>query len=317
MKKRNFWIITFILCISVNLYSQKENDSISLKKFKKFLPYILTPESNNEYPKIDNRVSGVFERPWSLKVTSKKEALLILNEFIDKAKISTELDFKKLAKFKFSSTLKNINLTKFENLNIIVENFKISNSKNESILRKNTDGKKNNESKILNFNNRNLLKTFPITKEHDTIIGKINFSINEYREFSFKELSKTDKNLNFEIDDLNIKLLNIKSNKATFLISKGKIKDLTIVAINKKGEKYTTEIKFQLPKKVFDFKNEQDLSNKKIVNNFIKSLNYNDIFNSENILEFKTNGEIEKLFVYKKCRNLKFGKREYIINYKN
>lgn len=317
MKKRNFWIIIIILSISLNLHSQNENDSISLIKFKKFLPYILEPESDNEYPKIDNRVSGIFEKPWKLKNTNENKALSILEEFIDKSTVSTEIDFKKLPRLKFSSNIRNIDISKCENLNIIIEDFKIKDSKDNSIVRINNGNQKYNESKILDFDNNNLIRTFPITNKLDTIFGEINFSINEYRKFSFKEILKTDRNLNFEIENFKIKLLKIEKNKAYFLLPKNKIENLIIVGINKKGEKYTSEMTIQLPKKVFDFKSKQDLTNKKLVNEFINSLSYNDIFNSENILTFKTNGEIEKLFVYKKSENLKLGEKEYLINYGN
>ena len=308
--------ISLVLCIcfGLNLFSQNK-DSIALNNFKRYLKYNLKSKQVNSSKIINNRVGGTFIKPWNLEKIDALKAKEILKLFIKNAELYTELDPRNNLKLVYSSNLNNLKTENLDNLNIKITDYKILDSNENSIV-SNKKKYKYNESRKLTFSKPKLITSFPIENFENEISGVINFTINEFQEFSFVKNNIKNPKTVFRLREHTIRLIKIENNKAYFEFPKEKIDNLEIVATNNNNEFYTFKMLTSLPKKVYYFKESEESANNDKVNKFISSLTYKDIFESSSIVQFTTNGIFENLYLYIKYSNKELDKKTYKISFK-
>lgn len=297
----------FFFCISLNLFCQK-SDSTALNDFKKFLPYILKGIGTESSKELDQETSGEFYKSWKVANLKSEEVSDLLAKIEENATFSVAKDYTGEWKMNFSSKLKDFETIqeiyksngRLSNVYIKVSDISILDANNDPIYI--SDSEKNikyNEGNKLNFKSGQIHTTFPIKGEYPNAKGNIKITLNEYSKIQFKEFDKSQTDISFDLGQYkNIRLLRINKNRAYFVLP-AIIDDIEITATNQDNEKFNSSSKSKLPKKIYDFGNKKDLTDEEI-NEFIKSLTFDDVFKSEQMLIYETNGDIENLFIYLK-----------------
>ncbi len=297
----------FFFCISLSLFCQK-SDSTALNDFKKFLPYILKSVGEESSKELDQETSGEFSEPWKVAKLKSEEVSDLLTKIEQNATFNVKKDYTGEWKLNFSSKLKDFEIiqeiyesnSRLSNVHIEVVDISIIDSNDEDIYY--SDPEKNikyNEGNKLNFNSGQIHTSFPIKGEYQDAQGSITVTLNEYSKVQFKEFDKSQTDISFDLGQYkNIRLLRIDKNRAYFVLPVI-IDDIEITATNQDNEKFNSSSKSKLPKKIYDFGNKKDLTEEEI-NEFIKSLTFDDVFKSEQMLIYETNGDIENLYIYLK-----------------
>lgn len=311
----------FFFCISLNLYCQK-SDSTALNDFKKFLPYILKGMSTESSKELDQETSWEFYKPWKV-AELKSEAVNDLLAKIEKnSTFDVSKDYTGEWKLNFSSKLKDFETIqeiyesngRLSNVYIKVSDISILDGNDEPIYV--SDSEKNiryNEGNKLKFNSGQIHTTFPIKGEYRDAKGSIKVTLNEYSKIQFNEFDKAQTDISFDLGQYkNIKLLRIDKNRAYFILP-SIIDDVEIKATNQDNEEFSSSSKSKLPKKIYDFGNKKELTDEEI-KEFIESLTFDDVFKSEQMLIYETNGDIENLYIYLKSDQKELGSK--ILNIK-
>lgn len=311
-------LITFII-FSNSVISQN-NDSQEFEDYKKFLPFVIKGLTKDDKPKktLDGETSGVFKKPWNIKKLQSSEIENIMNKLVENKRFKVRKDYTDEWKLRFSSNFNtfssfeeiresNANLS---NTFIKVSEIEILDENNISVYIDDYDKTlRSNESKELDFNGGQINTTFQIKEELSTLKGNITITLNEYSSVKYKELKKTENDVEFKIGEVKgIKLLKVLENRAYFILPT-KLDDIEITATNIKKERFTSESKLYIPKKVYDFAKNNNITDETI-KSFIDKLSIDDVYSKPQILIFETNGNIENLYFYIKSQEVNLGSKK-------
>lgn len=313
MKKIKIILLISLLNLSYPVIGQHKGLE-EFESFKKFLPFIIKglqtkSESNKQ---IDEQTSGIFQKPWNVKKLKESD----VNEIIDKISINKRFKIKKdytgewkldfFSKLKDFESIEDIHKSNERLSNVFIKISEIIILDNDSIsvyVDNKNKRVKNNESKELEFNSGQIHTTFPIKEEYPNINGSITISLKAYKDIKFKEFEKNDKDIKFDLGDIKgIKLLKIENNEAYFVLPT-KIDGIEITSTNGNNEKFSSQSKSTIPKKVYDFATKDTLTDQSI-KTFIDKLSQDDVYANSQLLKYETNGNIENLYIYMKSREI-------------
>lgn len=317
MKKVTIFIIHCFLCLTV--IAQKK-DIQGFENFKKVLPYMIKGLSKETPKNFSDNTSGKFYKPWDIEKLSLDEIKNITEKLEKNKRFRVRKEYTGIWKLSFFSKLKNYESIKaiyeadgrLSNVFVTIDSINALDEKGSSIIIKNEGSIKNNEGTTLTFNSGQVTTTFPVKKEYEKITGSIQISLHEYANFYHQSFSKKDtKSFNLG-NNKGLKILKIVKNKA-YIEVPTKIENLEIVSVNKKGERFSSNTKTFLPKKVYDFV-EQGKTNEEEVNNFIKNLKYEDVYSGSKIIIYEANGIIKNLYLYIKSTPKKLNTQNIVIS---
>ncbi len=309
MNTRIIFLIT-IFIFSNLVYGQKK-DTTDLKELKKYLPFVIKAiqkdKNNVTIEKLDNRVVGIFKKPWEVKKLNQETITNIITSIIENHTLHIEQDYRKKWNLDFFSQIsKNNTIKDVYNSNDILSNTFVSVSEivlldenNNSIIDKQGRKVQINQETDLNFYSGGIDVDFPIKKQYKNIKGSIKLTIRRFETIKYKELLKSDKNIEFDLGDIKgIKLLKVENNKAYFYLP-SLIKNIKISSTDKENKTYAENAIVPIPKSVFDFGMKDNLNDESI-NLFIENLTVEDVYKKPQILMYQTNGTIENLYIYLK-----------------
>ncbi|WP_139262274.1 hypothetical protein [Flavobacterium degerlachei] len=308
MKKQTIILFT-LMTLSNLIFGQ--NSEEELKHYKQFLPYMIKglQESKNDssIKKLDNRVVGIFNKPWEVKKINEKTIIETITAITANNSLNIEQDYRQKWNLNFTSAInKNNAIEDTSNIDYILSNtfvsvseIKLFDENNNSAIEKEERKIKINQSTDLEFYNSVINIDIPLKKEYRNLNGSIKLTLKQFETIEYKELKNTDENILFNLGNIEgIKLLKIEKNKAYFYLPRS-IENIKIVSTNKEDKKYGENTLMPIPKSVYDF-GMKDHLNEDLIKPFIEKVTLHDINEKPQILIYETNGNIENLYIYLK-----------------
>jgi hypothetical protein len=304
-------VFVLIIIFTSNFIFGQTKDNTEVEQIKKFLPYIIKGlqeiDKKPTTKKIDQRVVGLFEKPWLAKKIEQETARELLNSIFKNKSSNIKKDYRGKWNLNFSSQINpNKVITDVYNSNAIlgnvfvtISNVELIDDNNVSIIETEERKIKINQSKKINFQTGGLQISFPLKKEYKNVAGSLNLTLKEFQSINYKEFNSNSKNEVFDLGGTkNLKLLKIENNKAYFHLPKA-IENIKISSTNKKGEKYGENSKMSIPKVIFDYGTGGNITESD-TKSLIENLTLEDLKEKPQVLMYETNGTIEQLYIYLK-----------------
>lgn len=309
MRKLIFLTIALILSFSKGVYCQKD-DAVDFERFKKMLPFLMQgiqKQATEAKPVIDRAQRTECALPWEMKTFSESEIKSIIEKLENNAafkiienkdgsgKLNLICNFQD---FKTEPKLKK----EFQNLIIEISEFNIKDEKGVDIYlakKKNILQPKKDGIQKLILQGAQLNAFIPISLNYNSVSGSIKITVKEKQDFSFKEISKAERNIQFQISNQEMELIEIKKNKAVFRVSQ-KQKGLKIFSTNELNQKHVRGSTLFIPENIYLESMKPNLT-KADFELFAKEYSIDEYRKDQQsyMCFYETSGTIEKIYVYR------------------